>query len=115
VREKLRTATAAAEQHPDRYSRNIVALSAVTPPDLTPEQITPQLGAVWIHERYVQRFLADILDDPSVVVARAGSTWTVEGNKTSALATSQWAPKPARPPPSPKPRWNSARSSCATP
>lgn len=98
VRAKLRAAEQAAEADPERYGRNVSALREVLPADLTAEQIRPQMGAVWIEDRYVQQFLQELLDDDTVRVEHAGSTWIVEGRKYTTLATSQWGTE-ARPAP----------------
>jgi N12 class adenine-specific DNA methylase/SAM-dependent methyltransferase len=89
VRVKLAEARdAAARDGGDRWAANIDALTAALPPDLTPAEITAQLGASWIGAGDVAAFLTETLDDPTVKVEHpGGSNWTVKGNEHSVLAT----------------------------
>jgi N12 class adenine-specific DNA methylase len=89
VRVKLVEARdAAARDGEDRWSANIAALAAVVPADLTPAEITAQLGASWIGAGDVAAFLTEILDDSTVKVEHpGGSTWTVKGNEHTVLAS----------------------------
>jgi SAM-dependent methyltransferase len=91
VREKLTAARQAAETDP-RLEANVTALAQVLPRDLGPDEIAIQMGAPWIHERYVQRFLAEILDDPTAWVEHgAGSMWSVSSSRDHTVeATSTW-------------------------
>jgi len=90
VRAKLAAATEAVEEDP-RYEANIAALRAVIPEDLGPDAIDARLGAAWIADRYVEQFLRELLDDPSVEVEHAGgSEWAVRGGRHGVLATSTW-------------------------
>jgi N12 class adenine-specific DNA methylase len=44
----------------------VAALRQVIPPDLTPADISAQLGAAWIGPDDVQAFLREILEDSTV-------------------------------------------------
>lgn len=61
VRAKLAQAQEAAATDPERYSVNVTALEAVIPEDLTPADIEPQIGAVWIPASDHQQFLTELL------------------------------------------------------
>ena len=90
VRAKLRAAEAAAAADP-RYSPNVAALLDALPRELTPGEIDARIGAAWIEPRYVEQFLRETLDDPSVRVEHpGGQVWAVRGNTRSVLATSTW-------------------------
>lgn len=91
VRAKLAAARAAFEES-ERYAPNVEALSAVQPRDLGPDRITPQLGAAWIEAQYIEQFLRETLEDPSVrVVHPGGSLWSVSSKSArSVLATTNW-------------------------
>jgi len=90
VRDKLRAARQAADAD-SRFVPNAAALQAVIPRDLTPEEIEARLGAAWIDARYVQQFLAEILDDPGLKVEHpGGQVWAVHGEAHSVLAASTW-------------------------
>jgi N12 class adenine-specific DNA methylase len=90
VRDKLRTADAAARAEP-RFEVNAAALREVIPADLAPEDIDARLGAVWVEPGYVRQFLAEILEDPGVKVEHpGGAMWAVRGDRHSVHATSTW-------------------------
>ena len=90
VRHKLTQAEQAAGTDP-RYAANADALRQVLPPDLGPGEIDARLGAAWITPEIVQQGLRVILDDWTIRVRKGhGSTWLVEGNKKSVLATEVW-------------------------
>ena len=90
VRVKLAAAEAAAVDDP-HLRANVEALREVQPVDLTPAEIDAALGAVWIPDTVVTRFLRETLDDRS---ARAnhlgGAEWEVTGNRYGVAATSTW-------------------------
>jgi hypothetical protein len=69
VRIKHAAAIAAAETD-DKYIENVAALRAVIPADISPADITPQLGAAWISPDDVQSFLREILSDRHLEVRR---------------------------------------------
>ncbi|WP_158886247.1 hypothetical protein [Amycolatopsis anabasis] len=97
VREKLAFATSV---NPDAvrgdFTRKIEALSAVLPPELGPDEIQAQLGASWIPASDVRDFVAELLDDPDVVVEREDPElpWHVRPGsrerRLSEAATQQW-------------------------
>ncbi|MBT8226106.1 MAG: helicase, partial [Dactylosporangium sp.] len=95
VKSKLATARAAADTD-ERYTANVTALAEAVPPDLNPEEITAtgavKMGAPWIGAAYVQRFLAEILDDPTVRVEYGGGAmWAVNSHRDHTVAaTSTW-------------------------
>jgi N12 class adenine-specific DNA methylase len=83
VRSKLRAATEAAGGDRDRWSRNVAALEAVLPPDLTPEEIEARPGATWIPDTDVSAFMTEVLGCPRgqwVDYRRADNTWLVGVN-----------------------------------
>jgi N12 class adenine-specific DNA methylase/SAM-dependent methyltransferase len=95
VRTKLAEARAAAEAEaeadPD-YARNVAALEAVLPDDLTPAEISPKLGAPWIPHADVAAF-ARHLFGPTVRVEHVAEThsWQVRLGERHALANvSEW-------------------------
>ena len=67
VREKLAAAERAAADDP-RYQPNTSALREVMPADLTPGEIEARLGAAWSGAAYVEQFLREIIEDPTVEV-----------------------------------------------
>jgi hypothetical protein len=90
VRDKLRTARRAARGNP-RYAVNANELAKVVPADLPPEQIDARLGTAWIDAGYVQQFLCETLDDPSLIVEHpGGQIWGVHGKTGTILASSTW-------------------------
>ena len=58
VREKLKTARAAAEADP-RFSVNVEALEKVQPRQLDASEIEVRLGATWIDPEYITRFMGE--------------------------------------------------------
>ena len=61
VREKLRTAEAAATAKP-AFNINVEALKEVQPVDLTPSQIGVRMGAPWIPSEDINNFVSQLLD-----------------------------------------------------
>ena len=61
VREKLAWARKSAEQNPDDYLVNVEALEKVQPTDLTASEIDVRLGATWLPQEDVQRFMVELL------------------------------------------------------
>lgn len=89
TREKLRRARRAAAENP-RYTRNVAALDAVTPDDLTAEDVDGRLGAVWIEEDTVTQFLRESLGDSQVQAVHLGGTrWTVKEGPAGDLNQTQ--------------------------
>ena len=90
VRQKLEAAREAAGHDP-ALRVNVQALERVLPADLGPEEIQPRLGAAWIDAETHQQFLAELLDDPSVVVEHpGGAIWAVKGRTYTVKAASEW-------------------------
>ena len=90
VRVKLDEARAVTDTRPE-LAVNVTALERVLPPELTPEEIEPRLGAAWVDVDTHQQFFRELLDDPDLTVENPGaSIWGVEGNNRSLKATSQW-------------------------
>ncbi|MEN3308876.1 MAG: hypothetical protein V7603_5078 [Micromonosporaceae bacterium] len=95
VKTKLAIAKAAADEDP-RYEVNVAALTEVVPRDLGPEEITDsgavKMGAPWIGAGYVQQFLTEILDDPTVKVEYGGGgMWSVGSERDDTVAArSAW-------------------------
>ena len=58
VREKLQIAKQFAEDHPE-YQVNVQYLEQVQPKDLDASEIEARLGATWISEDYITRFMAE--------------------------------------------------------
>ena len=61
VREKLRIAQSSAKINPTVFSSNEQALEKVQPIDLTPAEISVQLGTTWIPQEDVEAFMYDLL------------------------------------------------------
>lgn len=91
VRTKLEAAQAAAE-HNDAYNENIAALSAIIPEPLTPAEIVPKIGAVWISAAYHQQFLREILRDQNVRIENPYSAkWIVrDASRHLLTARTEW-------------------------
>src|SRR5437588_10083457 len=81
VRDKLKTAEAAAAIHPT-YNRNVDALKAVQPADILPGDINARLGSSWIPRSDIADFIADLLQVPvnDVAIGHAGdiAAWSVK-------------------------------------
>ena len=91
VRKALAAAQQALQDDP-RYTANVEALTAVLPADLTPEEITANLGAVWVPASDIREFLRDVLNDRAVRVEHlGGAAWKVRDGQThSPAATVTW-------------------------
>lgn len=91
VRTKLDDATHAAQDDP-RFSINVDALRAVMPDPLTPEEITPRIGAVWISAEHHEQFLRELLNDSSLTVTNPlPAQWKVRsGRRHTVRATADW-------------------------
>lgn len=91
VRLKLDSAVEAAQADSDRYSANVAALKAVQPRWLGSDEIRVSMGASWIPAETHQQFLAEILNDQTIVVENpGGSTWGVKGGRNTVAATAVW-------------------------
>lgn len=92
VREKLKTAEAAAALDPD-YERNVTALQGVQPADLKPSDITARLGAPWIPAADVVAFVKETMAaEIKIHHMPELASWTVEARQLgwSAAGTSEW-------------------------
>jgi len=90
VRVKLQAARAAAARDTS-FEVNVTALERVLPADLGADEIAPRLGAAWISSEDHQAFLAELLDDPSVMVEHPGANiWAVRARRDTLLACSEW-------------------------
>ena len=86
VREKLKTARAAAEADP-RFSVNVAALEKVQPRQLDASEIEVRLGATWIDPDYITQFMGETFHTPryflgseiSVKYAAITGQWQVTG------------------------------------
>lgn len=78
VRQKLRTALAAAAHDP-KYDRNVAALHAVQPADLGPLEIKASLGAPWISPEDIHAFIQDVIGVGTPISHTAVvATWELE-------------------------------------
>lgn len=95
VRDKLATAEAAAELDPV-YRRNVEALEAVQPADLSPSEITARLGAPWIPASDVVDFVKETMGvDIRIRHVPELASWTVDASMLAyrAEGTSEWGTK----------------------
>ena len=86
VREKLEWARRSAALYPKDYTINVQALEAVQPKDLTPGEISVRLGATWLPEDVVSRFMFELLSTPrymqwniKVHFSKRTGEWNIEG------------------------------------
>ena len=101
VREKLQIAKQFAEDHPE-YQVNVQHLEQVQPKDLDASEIEARLGATWISEDYITRFMAETFHTPRYYVgskvkvqyAEVTGQWNVMGKNVdsygNALVTSTY-------------------------
>ena len=101
VREKLQIAKQFAENHPE-YQVNVQYLEQVQPKDLDASEIEARLGATWISEDYITRFMAETFHTPryyigskvKVQYAEVTGQWNVMGKNVdsygNALVTSTY-------------------------
>ena len=82
VREKLQIAKQFAENHPE-YQVNVQYLEQVQPKDLDASEIEARLGATWISEDYITRFMAETFHTPRYYVGSKVKVQYVE-------VTGQW-------------------------
>ncbi|WP_334303319.1 Eco57I restriction-modification methylase domain-containing protein [Blautia massiliensis (ex Durand et al. 2017)] len=101
VREKLQTAKQFAEDHPE-YQVNVQYLEQVQPKDLDASEIEARLGATWISEDCITRFMSETFHTPryyigskvKVQYAEVTGQWNVMGKNVdsygNALVTSTY-------------------------
>lgn len=101
VREKLQIAKQFAEDHPE-YQVNVQYLEQVQPKDLDASEVEARLGATWISEDYITRFMAETFHTPRYYVgskvkvqyAEVTGQWNVMGKNVdsygNALVTSTY-------------------------
>ena len=101
VREKLQIAKQFAEDHPE-YQVNVQYLEQVQPKDLDASEIEARLGATWISEDHITRFMAETFHTPRYYVgskvkvqyAEVTGQWNVMGKNVdsygNALVTSTY-------------------------
>jgi N12 class adenine-specific DNA methylase len=92
VRDKLKAAEAAAALDPD-FARNVTALEAVQPADLSPSDITARLGAPWIPAADVVDFVKETMGaEIRIHHMPELASWTVEARQLGWMAagTSEW-------------------------
>lgn len=91
MREKLQIAKQFAEDHPE-YQVNVQYLEQVQPKDLDASEIEARLGATWISEDYITRFMAETFHTPRYYVgskvkvqyAEVTGQWNVMGKMWTA-------------------------------
>ena len=87
VRKKLKYALKAKEENgSDIYDLNIEALRNIQPLDLTPSDISVNLGSTWVPDKYIEQFVHELMGvawylKPSIKVFynQKSSLWTIEG------------------------------------
>jgi N12 class adenine-specific DNA methylase/adenine-specific DNA methylase len=92
VRDKLKAAEAAAALDLD-FARNVTALEAVQPADLSPSDITARLGAPWIPAADVVAFVKETMGTEIKIHHMPElASWTVEARQLGGMAagTSEW-------------------------
>ena len=90
VRRKLIAARDAVAARPELQA-NIDALTPVLPAPLGVDDITAQVGAVWISAEVHQQFLAELLEHNYVTVEHGiNNIWHVKGPEWGTAATSTW-------------------------
>ena len=92
VRTRLAVAEAAAALDP-QYERNVIALRAVQPKDISPSDITARLGAPWIPTDVIEVFVRDVMGaEVRIWHTVELATWTVEASAFAGTAagTSEW-------------------------
>ncbi|WP_136661417.1 DEAD/DEAH box helicase family protein [Nitratireductor sp. XY-223] len=95
VRDKLAVAEAAAGLDP-AYKRNVEALEAVQPADLSPSEITARLGAPWIPASDVVDFVKESMGtDITIRHMPELASWTVDARMLAyrAEGTCEWGTK----------------------
>ncbi len=57
VREKLRVAKLYADDEPEKFRENVIALEKNQPRDITAGEIDVRLGATWVESQYINQFM----------------------------------------------------------
>ena len=85
VREKLKVAEHFAETD-EKFKINVEKLKQIIPKDLSASEISVKLGATWIPQEIVQRFIFELLDTPNyarwnikVHYSDLTAEWNIEG------------------------------------
>ena len=82
---QVRTKLDLARVEGDEYVRNVVALEAVQPVDLKPDEIEARLGAPWIPVSDIKDFCKEVLMECNTLeFVPANGTWNVSYNEWSA-------------------------------
>lgn len=92
VRTKLAVAETAAALDP-QYERNVTALRAVQPKDISPSDITARLAAPWIPTDVIEAFVRDVMGaEVRIWHTVELATWSVEASTVAGTAagTSEW-------------------------
>lgn len=92
VRQKFAEAQQAlADGDPD-MARNVEALKAVVPKDLTPDQVDAPLGAPWVPKEDLTLFARELTgSDPRVIMyQKANGGWIFDHRDDSVAATQSW-------------------------
>jgi N12 class adenine-specific DNA methylase len=90
VRRKLELAEAAVISRPE-FQANVDALTPIIPNSLGVDDVTPQIGAVWISAEIHQEFLTELLDDRSIKVEHGMTNiWHVRARDWGTAALSTW-------------------------
>ena len=92
VRTRLAVAEAAAALDP-QYERNVIALRAVQPNDISPSDITARLAAPWIPTDVIEAFARQVMGaEVRIWHTVELATWTVEASAFvgTAAGTSEW-------------------------
>ena len=90
VRRKLSIAREAVASRPELQA-NVNALTPVIPAPLGVDDITAQVGAVWISAEIHQQFLSELLEHRYVTVEHGiNNIWHVKGPEWGTASTSTW-------------------------
>lgn len=78
---KLDDARHAADEDPDRFARNVEALTAALPTPLTPAEIHPELGVTWLSAEDMTSFLHEHLgsNHGRILYHPPSGAWSSEG------------------------------------
>ena len=64
VREKLKLAKIFAENKPELFMKNVLALEKVQPKDLDASEIDVRLGTTWVEIEDIEKFIYETLETP---------------------------------------------------
>lgn len=73
VKNKLATAILAAEEYPDRFSRNVGALRSVQPDPIPAKDISFQISSPWIPLEIYQQFMYEVFETSEVLKSGVNS------------------------------------------